>query len=260
MTKIKKFKDKLQLAKPIVIKAIPVHGKHAQKKIKKKKLNEATEIENANSYLGRFKTPDQLREEHEDLVNHYKDLHQHHGLDHVHAYTTSSGALNKHLIRGKTDDPDLDRYYKSKIAGIDDAINDAPKLHRDLHVFHGLAGWHPGMEAYKHPERKIELPAYTSASLDPTMATSFGNRDRGGHRHMLQIHLKKGSKHGIYVDHVSDNYGEKEFLIKHGTKFKIDRKPTILKDRDKRSPAPWSTPTDTKAKHTYIWHAHPIDE
>jgi hypothetical protein len=51
-------------------------------------------------------------------------------------------------------------YIKKRITHLDSALaKGVNKRKNDLHVFHGLTMWHPGKEAAKHPDRKIQLPA-----------------------------------------------------------------------------------------------------
>ena len=80
----------------------------------------------------------------------------------------------------------------------------------------------------KHGHFKIHLPAFTSCSLSRSTAKNFSSRDEAGDKyfHYVTIHVPKGS-HGAYVDHVSANRGEREFILHPGAKVHIDREPHI---------------------------------
>lgn len=228
--KLKRFKALVKKTKAITITAIPVHGKHAKGRNTIKESN------------------------HNSLSNHYKK-HSDENLNmHVFNYSLDSTGVNNALIE---DNKDSMSYHEHKIRGLDDYLNKAPPLHEDTHVYHGLNGWHPGMESYKHPDRHIHLPAYTSTSLDQDQAKEFsevGTSGKGNATHSLHIHLKKDQSPGAYVALISANQHEKEFLMKRGSKLKIEPKPTIIKHRDGKGRV-----GDHDAHH-YVWKAHYLEE
>lgn len=262
---IERFKEEVKKIKPIVILAQPAHGKHATKK-SHRDLQEATEKPALNSWL-RNSAEQQTKqnEQGRHLEEHYRKHFDKHDLLSLAKYTASSYGINRHLIKEATGKENRsgvsDNVAKAHAKNIDKVLTTAPPLTQDVHVYHGLKDWHPGMESYKHPHRMIEMPAYTSTSLNKHTAMGFSsdsNIDGSVRRnqHFIHIHLKKGQNPGAYVEGISSTEHEKEFILKRNSKLQIERKPTILKNvgssfhYGKRKNNP----------HTYVWHAHYVDE
>ena len=103
----------------------------------------------------------------------------------------------------------------------------------------------------RNPDKSIKahLPAFTSTSIDPTVAEDFSTETPGKHKHILKIHIPKGSEHGRFVGHVSRFELEHEFLLNKGRNLKIHPKPehfvTSRKDEGMLKPV-----------HYFVWHAH----
>ena len=95
----------------------------------------------------------------------------------------------------------------------------------------------------RNPDKSIKahLPAFTSTSIDPTVAEDFSTETPGKHKHILKIHIPKGSEHGRFVGHVSRFELEHEFLLNKGKNLKIHPKPEYYKK---------------DGHHYFIWHAH----
>lgn len=213
--------------KPIIIKAMPTHGGHS-KKIEEKAsdlISEPWMHKNDNDHIA----PNTL-----GVINHMQEQHditKHKHVAAINKYTSHSRNINGHLIKGKEPKP---IHHK-----LDKVLNDH-EIHHDLHVYHGTNEFNPGHEASKHPQRKIQLPGYTSTTLHKKTAEQFsgtGHDKRNGKSHIIHIHLKKGQK-GAYIGHNTkwdDN--EYEHLLPRNTVLKIKKKPTILKD------------------NTHVWHA-----
>lgn len=183
-----------------------------------------------------------MGEVHDHLVKHDKTVDS--DKVHVRAYTHDSQWTNKglheHHVEGTKP--------ASQIGGVEIAHLDKAlarnKLKQPLHVYSGVR-WHPGNVSSKHPEGHIHLPAYTSTSLDKETAHMFAENSHSpdGDRHVIHFHVPKGHT-GKYVDHVSGNRGENEFLLPRGTNWKIHPKADSYQHDD----------------HVlHVWHAHPVD-
>ena len=179
-------------------------------------------------------------------------------------FNSRSSVYNGHLhdvyMYGLNDkNIDAERRVGGDIKKISDAITHTPAPH-SFHVYTGLRG-DPfkkrklfGVHLLgKSPEGhlKAHLPAFTSASLSPQIALNFSNWEENygaTKRHILKIHIPKGSKHGAYVDHMS-GHGEHEFLLDKGKNIRIHPKPehfvTSRKDEGMLKPV-----------HYFVWHAH----
>jgi hypothetical protein len=259
---MKNFKDFIKNVPPIVINALPMHGKHSSLPIvinalpmhgkhstKKSKLKESKgiipefkkELPNYNHHLGGDE-----QEIHDHLHYLHSKFHgKHHEFDKAIAhYTDDSSSINNHAMRGTT--PKHDQTVKST-AALDHHLNhDDTKLDHDLHVYHGTSNWNPNEEASKHPHRKIKIPTFVSTSTKPYIAHSFtmygdGNAD-ASKRHMLHIHLKKGQKGGVFIGSRSASGNEHEHLLPRNKTFTVHKKPTVLSDG------------------THVWHAHMHDD
>ena len=91
---------------------------------------------------------------------------------------------------------------------------------------HSGIKFHPDVEASKHPDRHIHLPAYTSTSLRPLKARTFASLQGGGgiDRHVLSIHVKKG-QNALPILHNSSHLYEDEVLLPRDTTLKVAAKP-----------------------------------
>lgn len=185
-----------------------------------------------------------------DQVSHEKRNHQ--GLD---DYSLSSSKMNKTLIdmhiSGKdatnfkhqtahhakhdkfeqTHSSDIHRMIEN-IHSLDDHIKNAPVAPKDFHVYSGVGKGFDIAKLRKLGHKKIQLPAYTSTSIDPQVATSFmgEHKKNATHRisHMLRIKIPAGSNHGSYLGNTSSVASEKEFLIKRNAKLKFVGEPKVI--------------------------------
>jgi hypothetical protein len=103
------------------------------------------------------------------------------------------------------------------------------KTPHKLTVYSGIK-YDPGEKMDKN--KIVHHPSYLSTSLDKFTAKGFSNCTTN--KHVLKIHVPKGHP-GAYVDHFSENPGEKEFILPRNTKLKYrgtqvigDRKGKIL--------------------------------
>jgi hypothetical protein len=164
-----------------------------------------------------------------------------HGHDRVplHMYTRDSTNLNSALYRAHRDSqPHPEKVGLHTTSALDTAVN-RNSLSHDLHLYSGVK-FNPGHEAAKHPEGHVHLPAFTSTTLDKSEARWFSRADDAGHEHILHIHAHAGTK-GKYVDHISENDGEKEFILPRNTTLKVHPTPTKY--------------TNNSGNTTHVWHA-----
>jgi len=163
--------------------------------------------------------------------------------DHVQAYTRDSSYLNRHLFNKHVDGEKHDEEVRGiNIKTMDKAVT-RNKLKHDLHVYSGVT-WHPGNVAKQHPERHVHLPAYTSTSLDKSVAHGFATGDENNNTHVIHFHLKKGQP-GKYVEHHTENPGEQEFILPRNTTVKIHPRPDRYEDA-------------VSGQVTHVWHAHVV--
>lgn len=75
----------------------------------------------------------------------------------------------------------------------------------------------------------VRFPAWTSSSIGPTSAQTFAEKAKiTGTKRIVVFHIPEGFKHGAYIDHVDPSWGENEFLIHAGTKW---RKTGVTKEK-----------------------------
>ena len=277
MKSFKKFYSGIKnVIEPILITAIPMHGKHselqetvpivtAEPMHGKHSLKEDTDgydkkyydwaSKNDNEHLGKG-----TLDVHDKINKSKGDFYAHHGTDlgeHLYNYSVFSGDANKVLIhdaknekvpfdKGFGDPAAREKHARNLIDGVDSALSKS-KIDHDLHVYHGTNAWHPGEESSKHPEGHVRVPSFLSTSISKSSAINF-TRPRSKLKnkglHILHIHLKPG-QHGVYLGDNSDHTDEHEFLMPRNTKLKIHPNPDILK-------------YDNKDLH--IWHAHPVGD
>lgn len=247
---------------PTTILHIPSHGSHSSNNIKEEFLDWLNH--NDNKHL--HNNPRDVYEKLEKPEKHW-DEHPEHS-EAVKKYTKYSRVLNTHLIsRARKELSPVDKkntdhglsshlHYSEKKEEklkalhlrrkMDKMFNhSSSKLEHDVHVYHGISGWHPGEEAAKGNGR-IRLPAYTSTSISKSIAHGFArghkNPETGKpEHHILHIHLKKGQK-GVYAGDHSHFPDEKEMILPRNTTLKIHKTPT------------------KPDEHTHVWHAHVVDD
>lgn len=276
----KRFKEIIKNAEPTLITATPVHGKHSEPK-KSTIIKEATDKETAWKWNLDNKAAATKDENHLHLKEHFRKHNEENSNFGIVDYTSTSHRMNIALInKARKDHPNalakkrVENEFegqRKRIEDVDKYLKSAPPLEKDVDVYHGLAGWHPGMESFKHPERHIKMPAFTSTSLHRETASDFAYHvpnkkgkamgETESSRHMLHIKLKKGQQPGSYVDPISQCEGEKEFLLHRGSILKIHPKPTVLHIHDDAQHQKMKANRDGpyRRKHVYIWHAEYVD-
>lgn len=91
-------------------------------------------------------------------------------------------------------------------------FNKAPKLEKNLYVFRGTKTFYYGTEGSK----VFTNMEFMSTSISPRLALNF-TRDEC---YFTQIKLRPGSR-VIFIEPVSQHWGELEVLIPPGNKFKV---------------------------------------
>lgn len=182
---------------------------------------------------------------HKNLVDHY---HYNYNRKHESAIShyTSVGYIdvNDHLRNG------------GKLEDHKDAqdLSDALKVHKsphDMHLFTGIKEDPRKHMTRAHEEQgyiPLHMPAFTSTSLNSSIASSFAEHDEvpyqhdpmpkhkrkatlpfNREKHVVVIHAPKGI-HGGYVEHHSDSKGEMEFILHPGAKVHLETKPRSQKN------------------------------
>lgn len=131
--------------------------------------------------------------------------------DHLNQYKRKGVTLNEHLHHGI----ELDESQKEFVGKMDGLLG-SHRLHDDAVVYTGTSKKHAEL-LRKHSE--VNHPGYLSTSLSQNSARAFA-QDKGGD--ILKIHLPKGHP-GLYVSHLSNYEGEREFVLPRNTKIKIHR-------------------------------------
>jgi hypothetical protein len=179
---------------------------------------------------------------------HHKNLKELHGdaiensgyyYGHISAYTGDSKGLNHFVAKGKVqnyESPSREHHYNDMSEAISSAISDAPPYANKIQVWTGMSKSNDvGSYVAKKSDDKEKLvghfPAFTSTSLDPRSAASFAKpKNAEGFPHqpvhdMMRVDLPKAYHKGIYVDAVSENSGEYEYILDKGHNIEVHPKP-----------------------------------
>lgn len=196
--------------------------------------------------------PSSIKKLHDKLYKYY-DLHNNtDAIDIAKRYSTSSYGTNSTLHDLHTGNIQTQHFpdsTKKIVYALDNLHNKTKQSPEDFHVYTGIK-WNPtdlfkntrsspfDISGHKKDEGKdhvlIHLPAYTSTSLWAQKAQGFSRPDDNSNNHIIKIKIPKGSKHGVYIDGVSefgthryDNAAEKEFLLKRGLTLKLSKTPEV---------------------------------
>lgn len=211
-----------------------IHGVHAHDKLQEASLDD---------YVEKHKELDDVEDLHDILVKNHRDLPYHPNVEQVRKYTEQSSTINRGLLNAHKKGVEPSKQVAKKSEAISKAITTRPAPH-DMHVYSAI-GFNPAK--HMNSDRRMHSPAFISSTLHPHIADNFhtngmGDMARSGVGHILKIKIPKGSRHGAYIDHVSANDEEKEFLINKGKTLKINPRPIKLHDDE--------------GNHTHsIWHA-----
>ena len=135
-------------------------------------------------------------------------------------YTGHSASVNKHLIAPKVLSF-LGQDHSRHAHLMSEAIQrHAKPLRHDVHVYSGLGNHDPSKDFDR--TGTVHLPAFTSTSLNPTVALAFGpDKPKKQVTHILHFHLPKGYKKSLYVAGHSAVKDEREMLLDKGQKWQL---------------------------------------
>lgn len=187
-------------------------------------------------------------DEHKHLIKLHDDLKGNEFRKHreaIRAYADDSALINSRLLGGKGH-AHTDK-INEQISYLKDAINKAPALTKEHHVYSGLGEGGPD-EHEKTVNKIFKTKSFMSTSISPEIAAAHAQYKGGRSRYewnILHIHLPVGYKGGRYIAKHSSYAGEGEFLIAPDQKFKILGKTTHDIESDDGT--------------THVWHAVPHD-
>ncbi len=195
-------------------------------------------------------------------ADHSVALHQYLIFKHNQNHDAVNGVMKKydHKIMPTHEE------YGDKVNNISDVVNNAPAIEKPISVFSGLSG-KSGIHAHaeKHKQTSgdnmvFHLPAFTSTSTKFSISAAFSkdapihpdeekmytdHTSRKDVQDILHVKLPKGFKRGAYVEHVSENGGEHEYLLDRGLNVSVHPEPKYI----------------FKSNSLYrIWDAHPHKE
>lgn len=187
-----------------------------------------------------------VRGEHEELVDHYKKVGNPDQIKAIQNYTASgSKSLNKKLYTGKK----LTKREQYVHKHLSDHIQ-SNKTPKSLVVHTGVKRSPEHSKKSGDSPIKAELPAFTSTSLDYTIANHFsgpdhksehkydlkrqktapGDKKGWAYGHVISIHVPKGS-HGSYVSgHSYMGNEERELVLHPNSKLHINPTPDVHHD------------------------------
>lgn len=227
-----------------------VHGKHSSTKKDIKESEDQKEHSSIKDYEEHHKEFETREHMDKDLGSHYDEhIALHPDVEHVKRYTSSSAGLNRSLLDQHNANTPLSDNYKKRSEGLSNAITSIPS-HKEFHTYSGL-GFDPRRHVDEHGH--LHSPAFLSSSPDIHTASgfaypisdvhgtkTFSDREDAVH-HILKIKVPKGSTHGAYVNGSSNlgrhsvgehGTGELEYIANKGTTYKVNPKPTIIKNED----------------------------
>ena len=117
-------------------------------------------------------------------------------------------------------------------------VSNRNKTTQDMYVYHGGETTAQLLKAKPNEHGVIEHTrhSWTSTSLSHSTAIDFARREdnpanKKGYRHVMKIHVPKGSG-GFWMPSTFNNYdSEREFVLPPQTKLRIDPKPTYDNDK-----------------------------
>jgi hypothetical protein len=139
-------------------------------------------------------------------------------LESLSNYTINSTSINEYLRGELVLDGDDLKEVLTDIKGLDAVFAKTPKLAEPVTVWRGVGGRGKvvrpeGMTAKlkrMKPGAEIGTSGYQSTTVGRDLATEFGT-----------TLMKIEANHGIYLESLSEVGGELEFLLPHGTKYKV---------------------------------------
>ena len=142
----------------------------------------------------------------------------------IDAYTGDSYVeLNDWLRSGMEGKDD---WLESLVADIDSALAEFT-LRQDISVLRGTSTGvlkNLGLNVNDAVGKTLWDPAYLSSTIAESVADVFANMavsNSGGQRVLLQFDIPAGKGRGAFVDSISANRGEREFLIRRDAQFEV---------------------------------------
>lgn len=126
-------------------------------------------------------------------------------------------SMNGYLRNGS------DEFAKRDVDDLKAALDEAPRTSKDMVVWRGGVGTvlhELGMEEGD----TFTDPGFVSTSLTSSFAQGFGWLGPQG-QDVVEIRMPKGTTGGYNVENGQEDFGEMEFILQAGTKFKIVKKP-----------------------------------
>jgi len=200
------------------------------------------------SLIEAISTPDEIKahlEQARSLTQHYSGLLTNSKQKNaIKSYTKDSYPLNHQLWKNSPHNQDKENLFggagNTQRADLKEVTKHLDKALDSYRTPHDLTVWSstthdPRVE--KGSSDYVHHPAFLSTSIYKPVAMDRdinSHRDNQGdtHHHILQIHVPKGSP-GAYIDHVSHNPGEKEFLLPRGLNLryhKTDSTHKVMRD------------------------------
>ncbi len=173
--------------------------------------------------------PSKLDGLHNNLMKHYNDYDEYHEGA-IKDYTKDSESLNSYHWERRNDNVPKDTYMQNKTLDMDNAVDQ----HRTPHKLSVYSGVKTNIKDKMDSNLTLNHPAYISTSLNKHSANFFAhpiyNENNGkSENHILKINVPKDHP-GAYVDHKSDNEGEKEFILPRNTQLKYKGSTTYKKE------------------------------
>lgn len=183
----------------------------------------------------------------------------------IHSHTGNEEGVNTELRNNDHIYPDKEAFHQH-IDDVSRLIKESPPLKKPMVVYSGLSG-RSGIihHAEKHKQTstepmKFHLPAFTSTSVKFSIGSAFAKDApilpdeetiyhpksyRKDIQDVLRIHLPEGHNDGTYVEPITENTGEYEYLLDKGHTLKVHPEPKYT----------------LRGRSVYrIWEAHPHKE
>jgi len=157
---------------------------------------------------------------HDRLTAHYKHFDQWH-LRKLKKYSDESEATNNYLWQRHKRRTIGNGHERGGESSNVQKLDEATQIHKTPEAMTVYSGVQYDPRKKMNKEGIVHHPAYLSTSLRHSIAEGFAynQKDDGATRHVLHIHLKKGTT-GAYIGDHSHSPPEREFLLPRGTNLK----------------------------------------
>jgi len=223
-------------------------------------VEDLTSVSAASTAIRAESHHDRMHAAFKEVGNDFRNINSqhHHHAKTLNEYTDESYPINMVLISGHNGSHDSS-FVTKQTDRISRAIQHYSKpLDHEAHVYSGLGHFDP-TDHFKREGGKIHLPAFTSTSIDPSIAKGFSQHhftpgdNKQTHRHVLHFHLPEGFNKGAYVHGASHVGYEKEYLLDRGQSWKL-KQHTVVKENQKK------TDGTNVEHHVHIWSVVPHED